>query len=255
MTYKEIYDNLAADLKRVQIRQEYLRPKVIKEFKKERKFPAWRWYDYTIPSTNNKYVIYFYVENRMQIEKPIVGYFAIMFDENERYVIKWGAGLYKHVESNSMQPIRQLHAYSSHFFRRYNERLLKDEKLSANDIACRYFTRNKSENSVPVKMTEEINRRLNEYRETAQQYGYLVRDGFCFGDVVAQGLCSDDGDRSKDKIDAILVRYATFMNKLGLAEVQRDAIEEGAWNAWEQSMRDFQSDMNDKGELVFRLEK
>ena len=56
MTYKEMYDNLSKDLKKVKIREDYFLPKAIKEFKKERRFPAWRWYEYTVPASQNKYI-------------------------------------------------------------------------------------------------------------------------------------------------------------------------------------------------------
>ena len=35
MTYKEMYDNLSKDLKKVKIREDYFLPKAMKEFKKE----------------------------------------------------------------------------------------------------------------------------------------------------------------------------------------------------------------------------
>ena len=38
MTYKEMYDHLANDLKKVQIKEEYLRPKAVREFKKSENF-------------------------------------------------------------------------------------------------------------------------------------------------------------------------------------------------------------------------
>ncbi len=55
MLYKEIYDHLLNDIQKVKFRTEYLLPKAIKEFKKVKKLPAWRWYEYTVPSTNNYY--------------------------------------------------------------------------------------------------------------------------------------------------------------------------------------------------------
>ena len=35
MTYKEMYDNLSKDLKKVKIREDYFLPKAIKEFKRK----------------------------------------------------------------------------------------------------------------------------------------------------------------------------------------------------------------------------
>ena len=58
MTYREMYDHLAADKYKVDIKQEYLRPKAIKAFRKTSRFPAWELYEYKIPATNNQYIIY-----------------------------------------------------------------------------------------------------------------------------------------------------------------------------------------------------
>ncbi len=42
MTYnEEMNDHLAADLRKVKIKEEYLSPKAVKEFRKERRLPAW----------------------------------------------------------------------------------------------------------------------------------------------------------------------------------------------------------------------
>ena len=48
MTYREMYDHLAADKYKVDIKQEYLRPKAIKAFRKTSRFPAWELYEYKI---------------------------------------------------------------------------------------------------------------------------------------------------------------------------------------------------------------
>ena len=56
-----MYDNLSKDLKKVKIREDYFLPKAIKEFKKERRFPAWRWYEYTVPASQNKYINIFFM--------------------------------------------------------------------------------------------------------------------------------------------------------------------------------------------------
>ena len=120
MTYKEMYDNLSKDLKKVKIREDYFLPKAIKEFKKERRFPAWRWYEYTVPASQNKYIIFFYVESRAFIEKPEIGNYCVVFDnKNNRFVIKWGACGYNHTKDGPLMLLRQIQVYTSHFFDRY----------------------------------------------------------------------------------------------------------------------------------------
>ena len=60
MSCKEMFYNLAADKEKVDIKKEYLRSRAIKELKKKSKFPAYVWYEYKIPTTQNKYFIFFY---------------------------------------------------------------------------------------------------------------------------------------------------------------------------------------------------
>ena len=94
MTYKEMYDHLAADKQKVDIKKEYLRSKAVRALKKRMKFPAWELYEYTIPSTNNKYVIYFYAENRACSEKPEVGSFGIAYTGNTDLLLNvWQADI------------------------------------------------------------------------------------------------------------------------------------------------------------------
>ena len=245
MTYKEMYDHLAKDVFKVRIKQENLLPKAIRLLKKERRFPVWRYYEYTAPITNNKYIIYFYAESRFHINKPTVGSFAVLFCENKRYVVQWVAGGYKHTKDGSLIAIRQIHAYTSHFFRRYNERHLKNESLDANDVACAFLAGNQLR--IPICMNEEINRSLEKYGEGAK-YGYQVRDGFCFADSWVEGVESADGDRHNDQVDAMLVLYKTFMDKLGLADSQKIAIDKEKQDVIRRTIQDLQE--KGQGELL-----
>lgn len=250
MTYKEMYDNLAVDLKKVKIKEECLLSKAVKEFKKERRFPAWRWYEYTIPVTNNKYIIFFYAESRAFMEKPAVDSFCIVFDGKKRFVVQWVAGGYKHTKNSPLMLIRQIHAYSSHFFERYNERILKDKSLTANDIACRYLSRNQF--GMPIAMNEEINKRLEKYGAGAK-YGFRVRDGFCFALSGVQGGISEDGDSEKDKIDSMLVLYTTFMNESDMKDTQLAAINKEHYTTWLRCLQDFDKETKD-GVISLTLE-
>lgn len=242
MTYKEMYDHLASDLEKVRIKEGCLLSKAIREFKKDCKFPSWRWYEYTVPATKNKYIIYFYAESRANIDNPIVDNFSIVFDDrNNRYVLQWVAGAYQYNEEDSLKMIRQIHAYTTHFFERYNERILKNSTLNMNDIACIYLSRNRIENMMPIAMNEEINKNLEKYGDSAT-YGFRVRDGFCFARSLAEGVLSEDGDSRNDKIEAIHVMYATFMNETDMKDSQLSAIDKEHYNIWLRSIQVFQKE-------------
>lgn len=250
MTYKEMYDHLAADKQKVDIKKEYLLPKAIKAFKKTMKFPAWELYEYTIPSTNNKYVIYFYAESRARVEKPEVGSFTIVYNGKQRFVAQWKAGGYKHTPDSELMLVRQMHAYTPHFLQRYKERFLKDESLTSNEVAARYLSRNTF--PMPLQQNDEINRNHEKYGINGQ-YAFRVRDGICFSYTVVDGVESDDGDRHKDKVNALYICYTTFMAESKMTDGQRNAILKEHAEKWEQFCRDFQKEAKD-GVLTFTLE-
>lgn len=250
MTYKEMYDHLAADKKKVDIKIDYLLPKAIKSFKKTMRFPAWELYDYTIPSTNNKYVIYFYAESRARIENPEIGSFTIVHNGKHRFIVKWGAGGYKHTPDGEMMAIRQIHAYTPHFLQRYNERFLKNESLTINEIAAIFLSRNKRFD--PLQQNSEINRNYEKYGITGK-YSFLVRDGICFSYLEVEGTESADGDRHKDKIDALYICYTTFMNESKMTDSQRKAIHKEHRKQWLQFAEDFQKEAKD-GVITLKLE-
>lgn len=249
MTYKEMYDHLAADKQKVDIKKDSLLPKAIKAFKKRMKFPAWELYEYTIPSTNNKYVIYFYAESRVRAEKPEVGSFTIVYNGKHRFIVKWGAGGYKHTADSGMMAVRQIHAYTSHFLQRYNERFLKDDSLTTNEVAARFLSRNTV--AMPLEQNDGINRNHEKYENG--KYAFRVRDGICFSYSAVDGEESEDGDRQKDKVDALYICYTTFMAESKMTDSQRNAILREHEEKWLQFCRDFQKEAKD-GAITLTLE-
>lgn len=248
MTYKEMYDNLAKDFEKVKIKQEYLLPKAIREFKKEMKFPAWKWYEYTIPSTGNTYIIFFYAETKYDVENPKVDSFCIVFDDsNRRYVFKCNVA---HWVSDGRESsiIREIRVYTSHFFDRYKERWFKDTSLTSNETACRYFSRNE-EGRMPIEMNEDINRHLEKYGEGAR-YSCRVRDGVCFVMTDQQLVKSEDGDRPI----AQFVFYRTFISRSEMAESQLKAIDKSYYESWFRSEQTIQKEFMN-GTKTFTLEK
>lgn len=251
MTYKEMYDHLVIDKQKVDIKKEYLLPKAIKALKKAKKFPACEYFDYKIPATNNQYIIFFYAENDKQVEKPEVDSFCIVFANNKRYIIRWIAGGYKHTPESKIILLRQIHAYTSHFFQRYNERFLKKNNLSSNEIICRFFGRNKD--IMPIKINEGINRNIEKYGENGMQ-GFRVRDGFCFTQTAIEGKFDSNGNREKDEVDAMLILYKTYMPESIMELTQQTAIEKVYYNTWDNFFNDLQKE-SERGSITLTLSK
>lgn len=219
MSYKEIYDQLAADKEKVDWRKDYYYKKAIRELRKATSFPAYQCFDYESPNKNH-YVISYFASDRHHIDQPIMGSFLVLYDNRKRYVVKWGAGGYQHTEESQIAFIRQIQVYTQHFFDRYKNRFIKKD-LSSNDIACHFFSRN--QHAIPIQIDNRINYNIDKYGNNAKQ-GIRVRDGFCFTKVGLEGRSSEDGDRLKDKINALCVLYTTFMREEDMKEMQQNAI-------------------------------
>lgn len=252
MTIKEMYDHLCKDKEKIEYRENYFRPKAIKEFRKARKFPAWVCYDYEVPKTSNRYVIFFYAANQSNIEKPRTDLFAVTYSDNVRFVIKWVAGGYKHTPNSKITFVRQLHVFESHFFQRYNQRVLKGESLTSKDIACLYFSRNPIEEMMPIEINEEINRNIKKYGEEGYR-GYKVRDGVCFTRMKMEGVFHGTEPHEDDIIDAMIILYKTFVPESIMHEGQIVAVEKEYKEKEERAYEEILKESKD-GVLELQLE-
>lgn len=247
MTYKEIYDNLKKDKRKVDIRKERLLPKAIKYLKQRRVFPAWVWYEYKIPSTNNQYVIFFYAANSKCATQPESDAFCFLFEGNQRFVIKWGVGTYN-PKGMGLTAIRTLNIYTSHFIQRYNERCIKNESLTPNDVMCRYLSRNPI--VTPIRVDEDINRKWKEYGEE-NGIGFHVNDGICFVSSTTE-LETDEEDTDNKPI-AMMYYYKTYVSKNEMNKEQWDVISKRYVDMWKKSMADYYAQAVD-GKITLRLE-
>ena len=235
MTYKEMYDNLASDKQKVDIFKNKQLPRVVKAFKTEGKFPNCKCYEYTVPATKNQYIVFFYAENHSMADNPIIGDFFYIFDNSQRFIVKWGASPYKHTDNNELLLLRQLHVYTYHFFQRYNERFLKKDSFVSNETAATFLARNRI--STPIEVTTEINKNANNYEEN--NHAFKIRDGFCFAKFNLQGNFDNNGIRENDKIDAACFVYTTFLSPSDMSNIQKEAVNKQSAEAWNRLHKDF----------------
>ena len=233
MTWKEMHDGLVQDAKKVQIRIDKVCPKVVKLFKKTKSFPTWYIDDYKIPATNNQYFIFYYAGNTNEIEKPRYSSFTFVFSGKQRFVISGMKMGYQHTPKCETVMLPQIHAYTSHFFQRYNERFLHKEDLTPNEIAGLFFVRNPF--PIPITLNEDVNKNYKVHSEF-NQIGIRVKDGFCFTQSALEGKESEDGIPEHDRVDAMLVLYTTFMNEADMSETQKVAIDKEHLETWKRCM-------------------
>ena len=63
--------------------------------KKEGKFPAWKWSEYTHQESRNRYQICFYAPTPAHAEHPVVDYVAFLEEDRQRIVVQWGCWMYR----------------------------------------------------------------------------------------------------------------------------------------------------------------
>ena len=141
MSYPEIYRVLENAAPKIRYKTEQLRPKAVKHFTREVwTFPAWKTYEYTIPATNDTYIIFFYAADAAAAEKPMAGSFCYL-----RHWNPWQVMLIPDMSRDLMAlplGIKFLFTYTRHFFDRYRERYLKNTALTLFDTICRFFANN-----------------------------------------------------------------------------------------------------------------
>lgn len=164
MNLHQVYADLTGELKKLDWKRDTLLKKAVAALRKSEVYPACVTYEYQMQASKNQYVIYFYCEYPLANIQG--GYLCILFDGNKRYVILTGMG-----------NVPEILILTSHFLQRYKERFLKQPEMSANEVAARFLSRNRSLRVMPVD--ERLNKRIEEYGEFAGE-GFLGQDGFCF---------------------------------------------------------------------------
>ena len=222
MSYRDIYSALEEDLPKVRYRAEYMMPKIIKDLKQERNFPALRTVNYTVPESENPYIICFYAEFPINSLKPACSHFYHSVDENHRYLFRTCVGKYITPEGDVVN-LKQVHSFSPHFLEQYNKRFHKSRSLSLEEIASIFMCRNKL--LTPSRMNEKINRNYKSHGEF-NTYAYEVRDGICFARTKLEKALDENGVFVKDDDGILAIIFTTYMNESGMSDEQLKAIEE-----------------------------
>ena len=200
MNLHQVYADLMGEMGKLDWKRDALLEKAVNVLKRSEEFPASVMYDYQIQTSKNQYIIYFYREH--PFAPVLAGYLCVLFDGNKRYVIKW-----------TDKGIPEILILTSHFLQRYKERFLKQDDLTANEVAVRFLSRNRM--LKPMAVDERINKRIEEYGEFAGE-GFLAQDGFCF---------KLSGEETIEGENPVRISFfTTFMPLSEMSDSQREAI-------------------------------
>jgi hypothetical protein len=224
MSYPEIYRVLENAAPKLRYKKEQLRPKAVKYFTREVwNFPAFKTYEYTIPATNDTYIIYFYAEDENAAENPASGCFCFL-----RHWNPWQVMITREMnpEMECMSLVRKnLLVYTTHFFDRYRERKLKNPELPIMEAICKFFARNKlmfnpcdADNRLWAAMADEEKQERIEGRCAIQ-----ILDGL----ILAQGWERREPGATKNEWPEMVVFKAlTFISRDMYYDDQSDSSAE-----------------------------
>lgn len=250
MTYKEMYEDFNKDRERLIYKvNHYYLPKAIKELSTSKSFPAWKKYDYVSPFTRNKYVIFYYAANSQDVNNPIKSVFSVVYYDTTLYIFKWLVSGYRHTPEREIEGVRTIYIYTQHFLQRYNERFLKDNTHDIFDVAINFIARNPE--NLPINITKGINRNIEKYGNDGKR-GFKVKDGICFAMSAIEGQASEDGDKNKDIVDAIVVLFTTFVPESQMTPEQQEAVLQENWDKWIHYCETFMKESKN-GELTVKL--
>lgn len=222
MNWREIYNAIEHDFPKVKYRTKYMMPKVVKELEKELKFPAWRICKYTVPESCNTYNLCYYAEFPINAQSPTNIHYCIIDADEGVAIIRGLKGEYIKPDG-AMTELKQIHLYTYHFLKQYNNRFLKNDALSLEEIACMFSCRNKV--ITPTRMNERINRNYKKHGRF-NSHVYEVRDGVCFAQTAFEDAKDENGNLIPDDLGTLLIIYTTFMNENDMSEEQLKGIED-----------------------------
>lgn len=171
MTEQEIRKEIIEDLTDLRCQERFskdFRSKVLKSYK----FPVIKSYDCKSNKRKNHIVMTFTADKRGHHDNPCVSMYCIYERKEGKY-----AAIYDPAK-------RKITIYAPHFFKRYKERILKDDSLQMIDVIKEYFK------NCWGLIRIEIDKNLEEayqcfeghYSDEVINFASVTGGGYCFGE-------------------------------------------------------------------------
>lgn len=171
MTYEEIHVEMIKDGIDVLIKIFAFRKQFDREVLKSCRFPVIRSYDFVTKERKNKYNVTFKAKKRSHRRNPVFTIYTV-FDRPEG---KYAA---------TTVDFKSVVVYPPHFFKRYRERILKDDTISNKNLIKLFFRNDWGFHGTLVnKNFEEV---YQSYEDVAPNekvsFVAALTEGYCFGE-------------------------------------------------------------------------
>ncbi len=127
MTVQEIHKEVFEDIKNLRSKLDLYRKDFKKTVLKGSRYPLMRSYDCKTSEKNNLFIVDFTALKRSNWKKPILSIYGIYSRPEGKYAVALTLDM------------NIISIYPPHFFKRYRDRIVKDESISNEDIIRQYF--------------------------------------------------------------------------------------------------------------------
>lgn len=172
MTFAEIYDELLKDGLDVMVKMLTLKKQYERLVLKSTRYPVIKTYEFITKDRKNKYYVTFRAKKRSQRRKPIIGYYSVFTRPEGKYAV-----------SPSMD-WQDITIYPPHFFKRFRERIVKDETISNTNLIKLYFKNDWGFKGTIVDHNfEEVYYSFEDISpDNKVSFVAAINQGYCFGE-------------------------------------------------------------------------
>jgi hypothetical protein len=172
MTVKEIHDEIFRDLKDLGDKVEDCKKNFERVVLKSSRYPVVKSYKCQTVR-KNILIITFTARKRSERRKPILGFYGIYSRIEGRYAVALTIG-----------PEKIISVYPPHFFKRYRERILKDDSISNEEVINTYFKNSWGFTATVVNEQYESVYQSIEDTDVNDKVSFVAAtsDGYCFGE-------------------------------------------------------------------------
>ncbi|MBK8622637.1 MAG: hypothetical protein IPN79_12995 [Saprospiraceae bacterium] len=177
MTYEEIHIEMIRDAKDFLIKIFTYHKQFDREVLKTSRFPVIRSYDFVTKERKNKYNVTFKAKKRSHRRNPAITFYTVFDRPEGKYAV-------------CTADLKSVFIYTPHFFKRYRERILKDDTISNKNLIKLFFRNDWGFRATTVdKNFEEVYHSFEDSTPNEKVcFVAALANGYCFGEY--QGTVS-----------------------------------------------------------------